>query len=98
MTTRSHPKLVEEEGEIHKAAVDRQALVVLRALHAQAKEDSTEVQRDNIFYTKCHVQGKVCGLIIDGGSCVNIASQYMVDKLHLPLLEHPKPYKLQWLE
>ncbi|XP_042446416.1 uncharacterized protein LOC122031363 [Zingiber officinale] len=78
-------------------AVDGQALVVLRALHMQAKEDDDGLQRENIFYTRCHVKDRVCGLIIDGGSCVNVASKLMVDKLGLPTLKHPKPYKLEWL-
>ena len=43
------------------------------------------------------VQGKVCSLIIDGGSCVNFASETMVKKLGLKTQKHPKPYRLQWL-
>src|SRR2546425_11409797 len=39
---------------------------------------------------------KVCALIIDGGSCTNAASYMMVMKLGLPLIAHPRPYKLQW--
>jgi len=39
----------------------------------------------------------VCSLIIDGGSCANVASQSMVDKLKLVLTLHPKPYTIQWL-
>ncbi|XP_010451773.2 PREDICTED: uncharacterized protein LOC104733947 [Camelina sativa] len=54
-------------------------------------------QRNNIFHTRCTVSGKVCGLIIDGGSCTNVASSYMVKKLSLPTTNHPKPYKLKWL-
>ena len=50
-----------------------------------------------MFHTRCHVNNKVCGLIIDGGSRVNVASALLVEKLQLPTLEHPKPYKLQWL-
>ncbi|XP_056852813.1 uncharacterized protein LOC130502019 [Raphanus sativus] len=46
---------------------------------------------------KCLVQGKVCSLIIDGGSCVNVASETMVKKLGLQVQKHPKPYRLQWL-
>ncbi|XP_027155906.1 uncharacterized protein LOC113756423 [Coffea eugenioides] len=41
--------------------------------------------------------GKVCSLIIDGGSCANVASALMVEKLALPTLRHPTPYRLQWL-
>ncbi|RDX88100.1 hypothetical protein CR513_30356, partial [Mucuna pruriens] len=31
------------------------------------------------------------------GNNVNIASTRLVKKLKLPTLDHPKPYKLQWL-
>ncbi|XP_048231222.1 uncharacterized protein LOC125370266 [Ricinus communis] len=62
------------------------------------KEDDTlEQQRDNIFHTRCHVQGKTCLVIIDGGSCTNVASTLMVEKLGLNLIPHPRPYKLLWL-
>ncbi|KAI9169953.1 hypothetical protein LWI28_020048 [Acer negundo] len=71
-------------------------LVARRALSAQAKEDD-EVQRDNIFHTRCHVNDKVCSMIIDGGSCTNVASTILVEKLNLTTFKHPKPYKLQWL-
>ena len=36
-------------------------------------------------------------MIIDGGSCTNVASTILVEKLNLATLKHPKPYKLQWL-
>ena len=62
----------------------------------QAKEDD-EVQRENIFHTRCHVQNKVCSVIIDGGSCTNVASITMVEKLGMTTSKHPRPYKLQWL-
>ena len=32
-----------------------------------------------------------------GGSCTNAASTTLVEKLNLPTLNHPRPYKLQWL-
>ena len=41
--------------------------------------------------------GKICSLIIDGGSCANVVSQTMVDKLKLMVTPHPKPYTIQWL-
>ncbi|GKV46444.1 hypothetical protein SLEP1_g53428 [Rubroshorea leprosula] len=77
-------------------AVDGELLVTRRALNVQAKEDD-EVQRDNIFYTRFHVKNKVCSVIIDGGSCTNAASTVLVEKLNLPMMKHPRPYKLQWL-
>ena len=54
------------------------------------------MQRENIFYTRCLVNGKVCSLIVDGGSCANVVSSLMVKKLQLPTRDHPRPYKLQW--
>ncbi|XP_048627572.1 uncharacterized protein LOC125596542 [Brassica napus] len=48
-------------------------------------------------YTRCSVDHKVCSLIIDGGSCTNVASKYLVDKLGLIKTAHPRPYRLKWL-
>ena len=36
-------------------------------------------------------------VIIDGGSCINVASITLMDKLGLPTSKQPRPYKLQWL-
>ena len=54
----------------------------------QAKEDD-EVQRENIFHTRCQVQNKVCSVIINGGSCTNVASTTLVEKLGMPTSKHP---------
>ena len=54
--------------------MEGEALVIRCALSTQVKEDDIEQQRENIFHTRCHVNNKVCSLIIDGGSCTNIAS------------------------
>ena len=62
----------------------------------QAKEDD-EVQWENIFHTRCHVQNKVCSVIIDGCSCTNVTSTTLVKKLRMPTSKHSRPYKLQWL-
>jgi hypothetical protein len=36
-------------------------------------------------------------MIIDGGSCANVASTTVVRKLNLNTMKHPKPYRLQRL-
>jgi len=36
-------------------------------------------------------------MIIAGGSCANMASTRVVEKLGLPTISHTNPYKLQWL-
>ncbi|XP_016733212.2 uncharacterized protein [Gossypium hirsutum] len=83
---------VEEDLE---QPVEGELLVVKRSLSLQSVED--EQQRENIFHSRCQVQGKVCSIIIDGGSCTNVASTLMVEKLGLSTTKHPNPYKLQWL-
>nr|XP_027093618.1 uncharacterized protein LOC113714019 [Coffea arabica] len=72
-------------------------LVVRKVLTTRAKEEEIEIQRDNLFYTRCHIKDKVCSVVIDSGSCANIASLLMVEKLGLPVIRHPRPYRLQWL-
>ena len=86
------PPLEDISGEEYSAP-DALTLVARRALSLQAKEED-EVQRENIFHTRCYVKDKVCSVIIDGGSCTNVASTMMVEKLGLPTLKHPRPYKL----
>ncbi|XP_016733639.1 uncharacterized protein [Gossypium hirsutum] len=90
------PNLPKEDDEEElEFAVDGEALVVKRSLSAQITHE--EPQRENLFHTRCHIQGKVCSLIIDGGSCTNVASTLLVEKLQLSTIKHPRPYKLQWL-
>ncbi|KAG8497231.1 hypothetical protein CXB51_008425 [Gossypium anomalum] len=84
----------DEEGEL-EYAVEGEIFVIKRSLSVQSTEN--EQQRENIFHTRCLVQGKVCSLIVDGGSCTNVASTLMVEKLGLATTKHPCPYKLQWL-
>ena len=40
----------------------------------------------------------MCELIIDGGSCTNMASMTLIDKLQVPTKVPPTPYTLQWLK
>ena len=67
-------------------------LVSRHALSIQAKEE--EVQRENIFHTRCMINNKMCSMIIDSGSCTNIVNVVLVDKLGLKTTKHPRPYRL----
>ena len=62
------------------------ALVVTQILSVQMKE-AENGQRHNLFQTRAKIEGKVCKVIIDCGSCHNLASKEMVDKLGLKLLK-----------
>ena len=54
--------------------VEREELVTRLVLSAQVKEDDIEQQHENIFPTSCHVNNRVCSLIIDGEIFTNVAS------------------------
>ncbi|KAA3455817.1 Retrovirus-related Pol polyprotein from transposon 17.6 [Gossypium australe] len=84
--------LFENDEEI-KFVVEGEMLVVKRSLKVQSSV--SEPQCKNLFHTRCHVLEKVCSIVIDGGSCTNVASTLMI--VSLPTLKHPSPYKLQWL-
>ena len=65
--------------------------VTRRALSAQVKEDLVEEQRETLFHTRCHVKGKACCVIIDGGSCTNVVRHYLSKDWDYPqhhILDH----------
>jgi len=89
----------EFEEEDHTIATPDvgELLVIRRVLHA--KEVPLEpTQREQIFHSRCTIGGKVCKLIIDGGSCTNVASMTLINKLQVPTKVHHTPYTLQWLK
>ncbi|KAL5777402.1 hypothetical protein ACOSP7_010328 [Xanthoceras sorbifolium] len=59
-------------------------------------EDNEDGRRHNIFRTRVFCNWKVCNVILDGGSSENIVSKEAVEKLTLPVVEHPTPYKVAW--
>ncbi|KAK1561617.1 hypothetical protein QYE76_017841 [Lolium multiflorum] len=71
------------------------SLVVTRVLTTQPQ--TMEDQRCNIFQTRAGIGGKSIKVIIDGGSCHNLASTELCEKLNLTLRKHPHPYHIQWL-
>ncbi|XP_071686227.1 uncharacterized protein [Rutidosis leptorrhynchoides] len=78
-----------------------ESLVIHRALNnsaLQPTDDDLTWLRNNIFRTKVTAKGKVCTMIVDGGSCENMVSKEMVDKLGLQTEDHPEPYRLTWLK
>ncbi|CAA7026197.1 unnamed protein product [Microthlaspi erraticum] len=73
-------------------------LLITRRILSVFINPEEKLQRENLFHTRCTVKSKVCNLVIDGGSCTNVASEFMVDKLGIETTKHPRPYKLQWLD
>ena len=88
--------LNESLEEIIEGLDEGELLVVQRTLSGLATQEGNE-QREAIFHTRCTIGGKVCSLIIDGGSCTNMASKTLVDKLKLMASPHPSLYTIEWL-
>lgn len=63
-----------------------------------APHSNQDPQRNNLFHSKCPINGKVCNFIIDSGSSENVISSEAVKKLSLTDEPHPSPYKLAWLQ
>ena len=70
-------------------------LVVTKVLTTQPH--ASDSQRCNIFQTKAGINGKSIKVIIDGGSCHNLASTELCEKLKFQLHKHKNPYNVQWL-
>ncbi|RDY08765.1 hypothetical protein CR513_06970, partial [Mucuna pruriens] len=71
-------------------------IVVTRcALSIQPKEDGFMEQREHNFHTSCHINYKVCSMIINSGT--NVTSTIIVETINLQTPKPTRPYKLQWL-
>lgn len=73
-------------------------LVVRRTCLAPRGVENNGWLRNNIFQSTCTINGKVCRLVIDSGSCENVISEDAINKLSLETQQHPQPYKLSWLQ
>ncbi|GJU12134.1 putative reverse transcriptase domain-containing protein [Tanacetum coccineum] len=97
--TQAEPEL-DEPGDELVYTDRREVLVIQRALNVAVSKtvDDNLWLRNNIFRTKCTSKGKIYDMIIDGGSCENDVSTYMVEKLGMKTEDHPEPYQLTWLK
>jgi hypothetical protein len=85
------------EVHVNPGDADRyESLVVQRVLSTQVALPEKN-QRHTLFHTKGVVQERSIRIIIDSGSCNNLASTMLVEKLSLPTRKHPNPYHIQWL-
>nr|GEX93842.1 reverse transcriptase domain-containing protein [Tanacetum cinerariifolium] len=97
--TDAKPKL-DEPGDELVYPNRGEALVIQRVLYVAISKsiDDNSWLCINISRTKCTSKGKICDMIIDGGSCENIVSTYMVEKLGMKIEDNPELYQLTWLK
>jgi hypothetical protein len=73
-----------------------ESLVVQCVLSTQVAQ-AEKNQRHTLFHTKGVVQERSIHIIINSGSCNNLASTMLVEKLSLSTRKHLNPYSVQWL-
>ncbi|XP_060184361.1 uncharacterized protein LOC132614030 [Lycium barbarum] len=84
----------DEEVEIRYEEALNHVIVARRAMEALAREESDK--RENLLHARRKIVDKVCSLTIDGGSCTNAVSQFLVESMKFHTHKHTNPYKLQW--
>ena len=87
-----------ENEEVHVDPIDAdryKSLVVQHVLSTQLAQ--AEKISDTLFHTKGVVKERSIHIIIDNGSCNNLASTTLVERLSLPTRAHPHLYHIQWL-
>nr|KAJ0218923.1 hypothetical protein LSAT_V11C300143610 [Lactuca sativa] len=94
------PPVYDEEHQCEEEVVtgDVGVNLVVRRSCFTPKVVGDDWLKHNIFQSTCTILGKVCSFVIDSGSCDNLISEEVVQKLALKTENHPKPYKLQWLK
>ncbi|RVW49578.1 Transposon Ty3-I Gag-Pol polyprotein [Vitis vinifera] len=65
-------------------------------LESYPKEEET-YNEDEVSEECDYYDGRLCTIIIDGGSSLNIASQELVEKLNLKTKRHPNPFRVAWV-
>jgi hypothetical protein len=79
-----------------EAAKHYESLMVQRVLSTQMMR-TEQNQCHTLFQMKCVIKERSCRVIVDGGSCNNLPSAEMVEKLSLATKSHPQPYYIHWL-
>lgn len=84
------------EEQYGAEATDKYLSIIVKRVLSVQMEQAEQSQRHNLFQIKFVINNRSCPVIIDGGSCNNLASMDMVEKLGLTTKQHPRPYYIQW--
>ena len=87
--------IFDEEDEHLNYPAHGPLLVTRRTLSVQPKTNERE-QRENIFHSRFDFRQSL-SVIIDGGSCTNVASDTLVGKLGFETRPLSRPFRLEWL-
>ncbi|KAK1651401.1 hypothetical protein QYE76_069206 [Lolium multiflorum] len=88
-----------ENGDIETLSEGEYEALPFSCGHSSAHHSTPSYGRPKMQHlpNACRIGGKSIKVIIDGGSCHNLASTELCEKLNLTLRKHPHPYHVQWL-
>lgn len=86
------------DDETEELVADTCVSLMLRRSCLAPRSDEEFPQRNNLFHSRCTIEGKVCKLIIDSGSSENVIAEDAVKKLSLQDEHHHALYRLAWLQ
>ena len=81
-----------KECNYYDSMTQSHSLMVQPLLTIPKVKGEEDWQCTSIFQTCISCQGRLCTMIINGGSNMNIASQELVEKLNLKIEKHPNPF------
>lgn len=94
----SEDETPDDTMDIHHTNGDEGHLLVLHHICLTLQQREDHWLRTNIFRSTCTIRGRVCTFIIDSSSCRNVISESAIQKLGLPIEDHPNPYSLSWFQ
>ena len=88
---------VYDPTDLDDKEVDISLASVVRHILAAPKVEEEDRRRTSIFQMLVRCGNQAQKLIVDSGSCMNVVSASMVERLKLPVEPHPQPYKVAWI-
>ncbi|XP_038683092.1 uncharacterized protein LOC119983499 [Tripterygium wilfordii] len=86
-----------EEEELEASTLP--SYVIRRILTGQVQEKEVDASwlRTSIFHTRVEFAHSANDVIIDSGSGMNVVAEDLVKRLRLKRINHPKPYRVSWV-
>lgn len=77
---------------------DNTLSIVVRRVLAAPKAKEADWKRTTIFQTLVTCKNELLKLVIGSGSCMNVISSSVVERLKLCTTPHPQPYHVAWID
>jgi hypothetical protein len=96
-TLLANDNAAETDIHVNPGNTDSYKSLVVHRVQSTQVAPAKKNQRHTLFHSKGVVQERSIRIIIDSGSCNNLVSTMLVEKLSLPTRKHANPYHISWL-